>query len=313
MRLLPWFLLLALVVPLVPLAEAAHTMGHRYLVHGRVLDGAGMPAQNRDVQIRILKDGVSEASITTSTNCVGDFASWQGQPGNDPPGGGRLEPSVRDPATGQQTYAFHYHDPELSDRLVVQLFVQSEMWNESFHSKTRQTVVRHQLAQALAPACGDYDEFNTTVAVRVSVLAPAELATGETEPRVRQVTVRFGEGDAAPSVSGSTDFNGAFFGRAENLTLAQGMQVHIEATDIDDKSVALDGDVLKYRRLDGVYNVGASVSGVLDDLKNFGIGAVIVALVIVVFFAGRRLKGRVDQRRLRETTTRKRFRRGEQP
>lgn len=313
MRLLPWFLLLVLFLALVPMVQAAHTMGHRYLVHGRVLDAAGFPAQNRDVQIRILKDGVSEASITSSTDCLGDFASWRGQPGNDPPVGGKVEPSVRDPATGQQTYAFHYHDPELSDRLVVEIFVQGESWNEPFSSKTRQTVVRHQLGQSLAPACRSYDEFNATVAVRVSVLAPPELATGEVEPEVRQVTVRFGEGDAAPVLSGSTDFNGAYFGRAENLTLAEGMRVRIEATDIDGKSVDVDEAILKYRRVDGVYTVGTSVSGVLDDLKNFGIGAIIIVLVGVAWFAGRKLKVRLDQRRLRETTTRKRFRRGEQP
>lgn len=298
-----------LLAAFVPLASASHTMGHRYLVYGRVLDADGMPVQDQSVVLKVLSGGRSIASINTKTDCLGDFENWDGTPGSDPPGGGQVEQQTRhDPPY----IAFHFHSNELSDQYKIQIMVAGETWTENFHSNTRQSSVMHQLTARAAPAatCGGYDEFNTTFTFRVSALAPAEMKTGDVEPLKRTVRI-FVDGEEA--VNGTTDYNGAFFTKVNNRTADPrvGSQVRIEATDVGARSYAVSADALKFRRLDNAYVVADSI-----DPSDFtflwwllGIGGV-VGVVFAGFWGYSRLRSSLEESRLRQSTTRRRFRKG---
>lgn len=294
---------------LLPLAAASHTMGHRYLVYGRILGSDGMPMQEKDVVLKILSGQNSIASINTRTDCFGDFENWDGSPGNDPAGGGRIE---QQPKHNPPYIAFHFHDPELSNQLRVQVNIAGESWTESFHSETRQTSVRHQLAvsSAPAPSCGNFDQFNGTFTMRVSALAPGEMVTGDVEPRTRTVRVFFDDREVS---NGTTDYNGAFLARISNSTAlaAVGTRVRVETTDIGARSYTLSAEDAKFHRLDQV----ALVEDALDvsDFKPLwwflGIAAGVCA-ILGLFWVYSRVRSGVEENRLRETTTRRRFRKG---
>lgn len=307
MRWAPFLVGLLVLASLIPLAASSHTMGHRYLVYGRLIDSDGLPVQEQSVVIKITRQGSAIASINTRTDCLGDFENWDGTPGNDPP----LNNQIEQQRNHDPPYiAFHFHDPELSNQLRVQLTVLGETWNETFHSETRQTSVRHQLASRATPAasCGGYTEFNTTFAFRVSALSPAEMETGDVEPKTRQVRVFFVDQQVA---TGSTDYNGAYYAKVTNRTAnaTLGLRVRIETSDVGARSYTLDETALKFRRLDQV----AVVTEKPDFSWVWWLGGIVAGAGVVVagFWGYSRLRGSMEENRLRQTTTRRRFRRGD--
>lgn len=296
---------------LVPPGLGSHTMGHRYLVYGRLLDASGMPVQNAEVEIRIEnRVGVPLAGIRTTTDCLGDFENWEGSPGSVPPGGGQVEQNQHD---GIRYIAFHFHDPELTDQNRVRVFAEGENWTEAFVSRDRQTPVLHQLAAAAPMRCPSYDEFNSTFQVHVSILSDAEKQTGETAPKPRDVGVRFPNGN---NVDATTDYNGAVAARGENQTLAVGETFTVTVEDVGERTFEVDAEAIQFRRANLVFEPSGNVGTSLDDFRYVGIFLLVAAFAVALYFAGGRLKRRREESRLRQATTRRRFRReggGEPP
>jgi hypothetical protein len=300
--------LVLLAIALVPSVQASHTMGHRYLVYGRLLDVNGMPVQNQDVLVKIVDRGSSLASIVTKTDCKGDFASWEGQPGSDPPGGGKVEQNNN--AVYGRYIAFHFHDTELSGSYDVTVQVGTETKTLDFHSHDRQTSVREQLGAAFPMSCGNYDQFNQTFTVRMSALADDELSyRTEQAPRGRRMEASFG----GSSINGTADFNGAFKGDFSNATVAEGSELKVDVADVGSRSVSLSAQDVKFRRHDFSFVVGDSVGGVLSDFKYVGVGLVIVAILVGLYFGANKVRDKMAERKLRESSTRRRFRREKEP
>jgi hypothetical protein len=300
------FVLLALV--LVPSVQASHTMGHRYLVFGRLLDVTGKPIQNQDVVLKISDRGTSLASIVAKTDCKGDFSSWSGQPGNDPPGGGKIEPNNN--AQYGRYVAFHFHDTELSNQFDVLVSIGNETKTLDFHSHDRQTSVREQFAAQFPMACADYDLFNQSFVVRIAALSDRELSyRTEATPKPRPMEASLG----GAQVNGTADFNGAFEGKFENVTVSVGDELRLVTAEVGTRTHAITSEDLKYRRVDVSYVIGANVGGVLDDFKYVGAGVIVIAILIGLFFGANKMRDKMAERRLRESSTRRRFRREKEP
>ncbi len=288
---------------LAPLTDGSHTVGHRYLVFGRLIDGAGNPVQNQDVSIQIMSGSDSLASIITKTDCIGDFENWDGQPGNDPPGGGQIEQN-QNPQYGRYI-AFHFHDPDLSDRYDVRLTVGQESFVEDFHSRTRQTSVRHQLSATFPAACGNYTAFNSTFEVRASALNHDEMSySTEATPKPRRVEATLG----GRTINGTTDFNGAYIARFENITASPGDKLQLNVQEVGAKSLTLSEEDLRFRRVDAVYVVGERVD-VGGGLRVIGYIAVALVVIIAVYLGVNKARDKMAEKKLRESSTRRRFRR----
>lgn len=311
--LLAWLFVALLLIPIVP---ASHNMGHRYLVVGRILDSNGMPVQQQDVTITLYDGDTLRSSIIATTNCLGDFESWQGrrgtQQGNPPHAGGEIE---QVPAgTGRPAYVnFHFHDPLLSDQLDFEFKAANETWLEGFVSKERQTITYRQLGDPVAPAasCGGFDQFNTTFTTRVFIAAQAEMDTAETPVKNRTAKATY-EGQTR---EGFTDFMSTFRANFNNTTVAEGRKISIDATDIGSKSLNIDAEAMKFHRVDGVYVIGGTGGNVIDDFKVVGILILIVGLGTGLYFANKTIKAKREESRLRQSSTRRRFRkeRGGEP
>lgn len=303
----------------VPIAVASHNMGHRYLVYGRLLDAGGNPVQNQDVEVRLMLAGALISSILTKTDCLGDFDSWKGRrgaaqgpvkPGDD--GYGEIEeiPAAR----GLPAYVnFHFHDPHLSSAHRFEMRVAGETFTVGFSPKTRQTQVLHTLQGTVATACGGYADFQNTFEIR-TYIARADEMTFTQEPELRPRTVNISYGDPVrANATVTTDFMYTAIATF-NVTPLAGDVVRLASAEIGTKTLHVSQDQLKYRRLDSVNVVGGD-SGVADlsDFRLVGFLFLAAALIVGGYFAGTRMKSKYEERRLRETSTRRRFRRDRPP
>lgn len=299
-----WVGLVLAVLLLVPVVQSSHTVGHRYLVYGRLLDANGLPIQNQDVTLKILDRGSSIASIVTRTDCLGDFENWEGQPGTDPPGGGKIEQNQN--AQYGRYIAFHFHDPELSDQYDVQVVLGGESKTLEFHSRDRQTSVREQFAAAYPMACDSYDSFNQTFSFRISALNEQELSyTTDVSPAPRSIVATLGGATA----NGTADFNGAFASAFHNLTVSEGDVLQMDVQDVGARTHTVTAEDVKYRRFDASYRIGEGVGGALNVLKFLGIGAAVILVAGALYVGANKMRDKMAERRLRETSTRRRFRR----
>jgi hypothetical protein len=288
----------ALVVLLVlaPIVSASHNMGHRYIVHGRLLDATGMPVQDREVEIRLFDGATERSSIFTRTNCLGDFESYQGRVGlregpNTPHGGGEIE-QVPASANSPGYVNFHFQD----------------VWTEKFVSAHRQTVARHQLAATYpaAAACGgNFDQFNRTLTVHLFISTPLEMNTAEVSVKARTANIAYG----GNSSEGRLNFMSTFIANLGNVTLNPDERVQITATDIGSINPKLSAEDLRFHRRDEIHVVGSAATGAsLDDLRNLGIIVLVVALGVGLYFASQRFKAKREENRLMQTSSRRRFR-----
>jgi hypothetical protein len=314
MRRFALFVFLVVVLAAIPAAMASHTMGHRYLVHGRLIGADGMPVQKKDILIELHdKDGML-SSITTTTDCQGDFDSWKGRVATRATkagdGQGEIEDVPAAPDGSRPAYVnFHFHDSHLSNQLSFKLSLGNESWKAGFDSSHRQSVVLHQMAQSYPATCGDFDLFKRTLTVRVFISTTAEMATGETAVKPRHVDVTFKGANA----SGPTNFVSTFIGELTNQSFARGDTVHLEGTDIGSRTVKLDGNAAKFHRVTALYVIGLNPGTALSDFKYVGIGIVVIGLLVGLWMGGNRLRDKLAEKRLRETSTRRRFRRERQP
>ena len=295
---------------LVPTVLASHNMGHRYLVFGRVLDASGMPVQNREIEIRLLRDGTYLSSLVSRTDCLGDFDSWravrEGPPGAADHGDGEIEGPFPVPGVqGTNYYNFHFHDEFLSSRNKFEFRMLNETWEGGFNSNTRQTSSFHQLAATATPACGNYDEFNSTFEVRVFVSHTREMTSaGEPTPPPRTIKVMY-EG---AEQSGNADFVSTYVAKFRNVTVEAGKKVEIEATTLGSKSETIDAQEAKFRRLDSINTVSGSGGDALGGLKILGIVLLVGIVLVGLYFGSQKLKARREEQRLMQGSTRRRFR-----
>ena len=322
MRVVPLLLAAGLVALfLVPAVGASHNMGHRYLVYGRLLDASGMPVQNQQVEIRLSLAGNLISSIVTQTDCVGDFDSWKGrkgpsqgpvQPGDD--GYGEIEEIPA--AQGRPAYSnFHFHDPHLSSQHKFELRIGSDTLNAGFVPKTRQTGVYRQLAGTYPAACGNYDEFNGTFELR-TYIAHADEMTYTKEPEFRPRTVDFTYGNPIrANMTVETDFMYTAVAQL-NVVPQEGDTITIGSLETGNHTFQLGPEQVKYRRHDKISVLGGDLGGGgtdLSDFRFFGIVVLVGAIGVGAFWAGSRMKAKYEEKRLRETTTRRRFRRDRPP
>ncbi|MBI2076974.1 MAG: hypothetical protein HYT80_01190 [Euryarchaeota archaeon] len=320
MRALPLVVAAVLVgIALAPVAGASHNMGHRYLVYGRLLDSSGMPVQNQNVEIRLSLGGELVSSIVTRTDCLGDFDAWKGTkgPAQGAPGGEGAGEIEEFPAQGERpAYAnFHFHDIHLSSRHKFELRVGSESFQAGFNPGTRQTNILHQLTGAFGPACGNYDQFNTTFMVRTYIAHMNEM-TWLQEPvfRPRTVNVTYGE-PVQTNASVMSDFMYAATALL-NVAPSKDTVFTITSAEVGTETHRVGADQLKFHRYDDINVLGGSGGGGADvgDFRFFGIVILVGALLVGGFWAGSRMKSKYDEKRLRETSTRRRFRKDrEQP
>lgn len=320
MRAFPLVVAFALVgLALMPTAGASHNMGHRYLVYGRLLDAAGMPVQNENVEIRLSLGGNLISSISTRTDCLGDFDSWKGirgaaQGANVEEGAGEIEEI---PAQGDRpAYSnFHFHDPHLSSRHKFELRVGSESFQAGFNPGTRQTNILKQLSGTFGPTCGNYDDFNTTFVVRTYIAQASEMTwLQEPAPKLRTVNVTYGDPVRA-NMSVTSDFMYMATARLP-VTPAANDVFTISSPEIGNETHRIGADQAKFGRYDDINVLGTSGGGGADlgDLRFFGIVILVGGLLVGGFWAGSRMKSKFDEKRLRETSTRRRFRKDrEQP
>ncbi len=295
---------------LIPTVFASHNMGHRYLVYGRVLDSAGMPVQNQEVEIRLLKGGTYMSSLVTRTDCLGDFDSWrsirEGPPGAAQHGDGEIEGPF--PVPGQQGtnyYNFHFHDEFLSSQNKFEFRMLNETWEGGFNSATRQTSSFHQLTKTAASACGGYDQFNNTFEVRVFISHVREMtSSGEPTAPPRTITVSY-EG---AEQTGNADFVSTYVAKFQNISVEEGKKVRITGTTLGDKTETISAEEAKFRRLDSVNAISGSGGSALGGLKIFGIIVLIGAVLVGGYYGAQKYKGKREEQRLMQGSTRRRFR-----
>lgn len=105
--------LLALVLAPVPMAEATHEWGHRYMVYGRILDADGNPLQNKPVSVTVETTKPQDPVIVIPTDCQGIYYTLK-QEGNPYGGDIGLEGPVMHihaaelPSTGKWTATTEY-------------------------------------------------------------------------------------------------------------------------------------------------------------------------------------------------------------
>lgn len=295
---------------LVPSVLASHNMGHRYLVFGRVLDAAGMPVQNQEVEIRLLRDGTYLSSLVARTDCLGDFDSWravrEGPPGAASHGDGEIEGPFPVPGTqGQNYYNFHFHDEFLSSRNKFEFRTLNDTWEGGFSSATRQTSTFHQVPTTHAPACGNYDEFNSTFTVRVFIAHVREMTSaGEPTAPPRTIKVMY-EG---AEQSGSANFVSTYVAKFPNVTVEAGKKVQIEGTTLGEKTETIDAQEAKFRRLDSINTVSGAGENAWGGLKILGIIALVAVVLVGLYYGAQKMKSRREEQKLMEGSTRRRFR-----
>ncbi len=69
--------LLLLALLFVPVAEATHQWGHRYMIYGRILDADGDPVQHRPVAITVDTTKKTDPRMTVLTDCDGLYYSYK--------------------------------------------------------------------------------------------------------------------------------------------------------------------------------------------------------------------------------------------
>lgn len=301
---------LLIVLLLVPPVSASHNMGHRYLVHGRVIDAAGLPVQNQEIEIRLLKDGTYMSSLVTRTDCLGDFDSWRavrkGPVGTASHGDGEIEGPLNVPnQPGMSYHNFHFHDEFLSSRNKFELRMLNDTWEIGFNSRTRQTSTLRQLTTSVPPACGNYDEFNATFTVRVYVAHVSEMSSaGEPTPPTRTVSVTY-EGAQA---SGTADFMSTYVAKLRNVTPVAGSAVRIEATTLGGKEESISAEQVKFHRLDSINAVTGTSGASFGGLKVIGLIALAAVVVFVAYVGSKKLMAKREEARLMQGSTRRRFR-----
>jgi hypothetical protein len=305
--------LLIVATLLVPTGFASHNMGHRYLVHGRVLDSQGMPVQNQEIEIRLSRGGTYISSLFVRTDCLGDFDSWkavrEGPPGASTHGDGEIEGPFPVPGQqGVQYYNFHFHDEFLSSQNKFEFRMPNGTWEAGFNSRTRQTSSFHQLDSAMpasASCGGNFDQFNSTFEVRVFISLVSEMtSSGEPTPPPRTVSVVYGDAQS----SGASDFVSTYVAKLQNVTGKAGDKVQIDGTTLGSKTVTISAEEAKFRRVDSINALGGTGAPSFGWLKTFGIIALVVIVLVGVYYGSQKFRAKREQERLMQGSTRRRFR-----
>lgn len=302
-------LLLAVAVA-VPTANASHTLGHRYIIQGILIDADGNPVQNQELRISTSFQGQTQAVMAVSTHCDGRFYAPEGREIFDAGQGGGHQ-FIEGPNQQGETY-FHYHDADMSTQIQVSFTLSGENWTGPFNPSTRSTVTRHQLSQTFeaASACqGGFEAFHDAFVVHVRSATDGELDTGENVVDARPVRVTITTANGTFTQEGTTNGNGDVWLEYNGTGVAAGDEVRIASQFFGNQSVTVTEEDLRYRYVDRFYTAKEPQPSLWDRFGTMIIILAVIGVVVGGFFAFQKVYEKQEIRKAYERSGRKRTQR----
>ncbi len=294
-----------------PAAQASHTLGHRYLVQGIVVDADGNPVQNQEIRIMTSFQGQTQGVMAVQTHCDGRFYSPEGREIFDAGQGGGHQ-FIEGPNQDGETY-FHYHDEHLTTAVQVSFTLLEEEWTAPFSPDTRSTTTRHQLAQTVEPgaACAqNYTAFYDAFVVHVRTVTSGELETGENAVDAREVSATLTTANGTETLSGTTNSNGdVWLQFSDASAAAAGDTVEIGSLFFSNQTVTLTDEDITYRYVDQFYKATEPQPGLWDRFGTLIIVLGVIGLIVVGYFGYQKAREKMELRKAYEQSGRKRTRR----
>jgi hypothetical protein len=317
----------ALFVSVVPGAEASHAHGHRFMIHGQILDADGEPAQNILVTLAATAAQQPHPQMTISTDCHGFFYSQAARQGDWDAGldDGRLHLHPSFPTKTAEwrrspppeffistPYADYRNDSLPMQRPLSEdeLRQYAVYIGEADYRGTQSTIANVQLDVSLDrdPACEGQDEPVFLVRGKVQVIEQrtrvdqitlehqGQIVVG---PNEVEVTVQTTEGPVTQTVT--TDRAAMYEARFTNVTVEPGAQITAEWEGHERSTTA--GDTFAAVNLDIVHRQMPWHSAGFQIF----LGAIaVVALLAVGAWGVLRTKDQMEIKKAKEQSTRKR-------